>query len=253
MADYTLRGTYTLPSLGKIYGYDNINPEVTLRSMTTVEEMRRVNHSERVYQIMAEIIDDCIVDNQLPISCYDMCLADYQFLLHKLRVVTYGNEYKITSVCPYCGSTNTTSIDLDSFKVNYFDEEEFKKYLEFDLPKTQKHIKIRMQTPRVLDGITVRSKEQRKKTPNMAGDPAFLFTLESLIAEIDGKKPDPMALSNFVRTMPMADANYLLKYSEKLVGVFGLETDTQIQCSVCGLEYLSSFRTTGEFFGPSID
>ena len=38
MADYTLRGTYTLPSLGKIYGYDNINPEVTLRSMTTVEE-----------------------------------------------------------------------------------------------------------------------------------------------------------------------------------------------------------------------
>ena len=25
MADYTLRGTYTLPSLGKIYGFENFN------------------------------------------------------------------------------------------------------------------------------------------------------------------------------------------------------------------------------------
>lgn len=253
MADYTLRGTYTLPSLGKIYGVDDINPEITLRSMTTVEEMRRLNHSDRVYQIMAEIIDDCIVDNQLPLSTYDMCLADYQFLLHKLRVVTYGNMYKISSICPYCGATNTTSIDLDSLKVKYFNEEDYKKYSELDLPQTKKHIKLRMQTPRMIDGVTVRAKEQRKKTPDIVGDPAFLFTLEALIAEIDGVKPDPMTLSNFVRSLPMMDANYILKYSQKLMGVAGLETDLEISCSVCGLEYESSFRTTGEFFGPSID
>ena len=219
MADYTLRGTYTLPSLGKIYGVDDINPEITLRSMTTVEEMRRLNHSDRVYQIMAEIIDDCIVDNQLPLSTYDMCLADYQFLLHKLKTHNLVTAHKckncgfeLLKTCPNCGATNTTSIDLDSLKVKYFNEEDYKKYSELDLPQTKKHIKLRMQTPRMIDGVTVRAKEQRKKTPDIVGDPAFLFTLEALIAEIDGVKPDPMTLSNFVRSLPMMDANYILKF-----------------------------------------
>ena len=34
MSNYVLTGTYTLPSLGKVYE-PAINPEITLRSMTT--------------------------------------------------------------------------------------------------------------------------------------------------------------------------------------------------------------------------
>lgn len=251
MENYTIEGTYTLPSLGKVYGRE-INPVVTLRSMTTSEEMKRLNHSDRQYRVMAEVIDDCIVDKDM-ISAYDMCLADYQFLLHKLRVVTYGNIYKVQTVCPYCRTTTITPVDLESIVVKQFNAEEYNKYIEFDLPKTEKHIKLKMQTPRILDGISMRAKEQKRKTPDMTGDPAFLFTLESLIEEVDGQKVDPVTLSSLVRKLPMMDTNYILKMSEKALASFGLQPAVYAECSGCGISYEAPFRTTGEFFGPSID
>ena len=124
MTDYTVAHDYTLPSEGKVYDKE-VNPHVKLRSMTTAEEMKRLNHTDRPYKSMSEIIDDCLVD-KIGISSYDMCIADYQYLLHKLRIVTYGPNYKISSTCPYCGSQNVHNIDLDSLSLVPFDEEEYK-------------------------------------------------------------------------------------------------------------------------------
>jgi hypothetical protein len=86
MNNYSIAEEYTLPSLGKVYT-QKINPLVKLRSMTTEEEMKRLSPSERQYKNLCDIIDDCIVE-PIGISAYDMCIADYQFLLHKLRIVT---------------------------------------------------------------------------------------------------------------------------------------------------------------------
>ena len=83
--DYTLTGNYVLPSLGKIYNCD-VNPNVKLRSMTVAEEMKRLNSSDRPYKNLADIIDDCLIDKP-GISSYDMCLGDFQYLLHKLRAL----------------------------------------------------------------------------------------------------------------------------------------------------------------------
>ena len=71
-------------------------------------------------EIICEIIDECLVENP-GISSYDMCLADYQFLLHKLRVVTYGKDYKLEFTCPFCGSKEEATIDLDSLEVRNAD------------------------------------------------------------------------------------------------------------------------------------
>ena len=152
MQEFTIQGIATLPSLGKIYG-KGINPNIELRSMTTNDEMKRLNHSDKPYKIMSEIIDDCMIE-KCPISCYDMSIADYQYLLHKLRVVTYGADYKVTAKCPYCGTISTITIDLESLVVKQFDEEKYKKYSELDLPRSGNHIKLRMQTPRLLDNIS---------------------------------------------------------------------------------------------------
>ena len=78
--DYTLTGTYTLPSLGKVYGDKKINPEITLRSMTTEEEMKRLNPSDKPYKVMADIIDACMIEKP-GISSYDMCIGDYQSVI----------------------------------------------------------------------------------------------------------------------------------------------------------------------------
>lgn len=251
MSDYTIAQEYTLPSEGKVYSQD-VKPLIRLRSMTTVEEMKRLNHSDRPYKTMAEIMDDCLLEG-IGISAYDLCLPDYQYVLHKLRIVTYGTDYKLGSTCPYCGSVNNSVIDLDNLDVVPFNEDEYNKYSEFTLPVCQKKIKLRMQTPRMLDNISVATKEHRKKNPASKGDPAFLFTLEHLIDTIDGVAPLRFEIGPFVQSLSMKDTNYILKAAQKLNSMFGIDGTMTNTCRFCGLDYNSSFRTTSEFFGPSID
>ena len=147
MTDYTIANDYTLPSEGKVYDKE-ITPQFKLRSMTTAEEMKRLNHSDRPYRAMSEIIDDCLIED-ICISAYDLCVADYQFMLHKLRIVTYGPTYKIDSTCPYCASVNKHNLNLDNLAVTSFDKDAYDKYMEFDLPATGKRIRLR-KTPTLL-------------------------------------------------------------------------------------------------------
>lgn len=251
MKNYSIAEEYTLPSEGKVYS-ENVNPVVKLRSMTTEEEMKRLSPSERAYKNLCEIIDDCLVENP-GISAYDMCIADYQFLLHKLRIVTYGSDYHCSSVCPYCKTENETVVDMSELDVVNYNHEDLSKYLEFTLPVTQKRIKIRLQTPRMIDDINLRNRELRKKSRGTAGESSFLFTLASLVESVDGNKIDPVKKEDFVRTLPMMDTNYIMKHAEKLVESFGVQTTMHNTCPVCGLDYDTSFRITKEFFGPRID
>ena len=251
MSDYVVAEEYTLPSLGKVYS-ENVNPVVKIKSMTTNQEMKRLAPSERAYKTICEIIDECLVENP-GISSYDMCLADYQFLLHKLRVVTYGKDYKLEFTCPFCGSKEEATIDLDSLEVRNADDIDYGDLQEFVLPKTKKKIRIKMQTPRMIDQISIQSKDLDKKSKGTQGDTAFLFTLEYMIESVDGEEIDSVRKEKFVRNLPMMDTNYIMKKAEKLVESFGIQTSIEKECPICGLDYTGSFRFTQEFFRPSID
>jgi hypothetical protein len=91
MNNITIQEQFKLPSNGLVY-QTKVNPIVHLRSMTTAEEMRRLQPSDSPYWTICSIIDDCgALDSG--ISSYDMCLGDYQYLLYMLRVVTHGSNY----------------------------------------------------------------------------------------------------------------------------------------------------------------
>lgn len=251
MNNYSIAEEYTLPSLGKVYS-KNVNPNFKLRSMTTQDEMKRLAPSDNQYKNLCEIIDDCLLTD-VGISSYDMCIADYQFLLMKLRIVTYGASYKTTSTCPYCGIINEITHDLNSLEVKVCDIEEVKKYLEFDLPVSKHHVKITLQTPRMLDEIQKQNKELKRKSNGKASDATFLYTLMSLITTIDNDIMDPIKKEDFINNLPMMDTNYIMKHAQKLVESFGINQEISNGCGLCGLDYKSSFRVTKEFFGPSID
>lgn len=248
--DYTLTGTYTLPSLGKIYNVD-VNPNIKIRSMTVAEEMKRLNSSDRPYKNIADIIDDCLIDKP-GISAYDMCLGDFQFLLHRLRVVTYGSKYKLSSKCPHCGFENVGEIDLNDMSVSSYTTD-INKYFEFELPISKNIIRLRMQTPRILDDINVRTKEITSKRKSSSKDSAFLLNIESVIDTVDGSKLDIFQKSDFVKQLPMADTNYILANVNKLNELIGLNITLNNTCDFCGLDYDSPFRVTPEFFRPSLN
>lgn len=248
MEDFTIAEEYTLPSLGKVYD-KQIDPVIKIRSMTTEEEMKRLGHSDSAFKLLSEIIDDCLVKKP-GISVYDMCVGDYQFLMHKLRVVTYGPSYKITTTCPVCGKTSEQTIDLDQLEVSQYSED-FANCLSIDLPRSKKNIELRLQTPRMLDDVAKKSRDLLKKSPNMKGEPAILFTLQSVIAKVDGQVLDPLKLDYFIRHLPAADTNYILKSIGKVN--IGIETTIDCHCNACNSDYVADLPITGEFFGPSID
>lgn len=250
MAEYTISEEGTLPSNGQIYN-KTINPNFKIRSMTTEEEMKRLGHSELPYKVLPEIIDDCLVD-KIGINTYDLCIADYQYLLFKLRTATYGNIYKVSTVCPVCGAVNDNDIDLDSLEINSYSPE-LDKYLNITLPKSGDRIKLRMQTPRLMDEIVSKTNSFTKKSKNVAGDPAFLFTLESLIETVNDTMYDAIKLNSYIRRMSAADANYILKCAKKLNDGFGLNTKINCTCSKCSSDFNYQLPITGEFFGPEID
>ena len=86
MQKYTIKETFTLPSKGKMY--TNLeNPSISLRSMTTRDEMKRLAPTDTPYKAMSEIIEECIIGDKPSVGVYNLFIGDYEFLLQKLRIV----------------------------------------------------------------------------------------------------------------------------------------------------------------------
>lgn len=247
--DYSIAEDFVLPSKGKLY-QDEINPDIRLRSMTTMEEKKRLSHTENGYKVLAEIIDDCTVNRDPKISAYDMILGDYQYLLYKLRTVTYGSEYKVDIRCPFCGNVHTEKIDLDSLEVIEYNDD-IESALRIRLPKTGCLVQLNLLTPRMLDRINTRAKEMKKKSPDMVGDPKLGLWLEAVISTIDGERKNPAQLTKFIEELPMADVNYINKSLEKIK--IGIMAEIDTTCDICGNDCVQALPWSGEFFGPSID
>lgn len=250
--DYTIAEEFILPSLGKIYP-KTFDPYIKLRSMTVRDELKRTNpQSITVHKNLCEIIDNCLL-TPLPYKCYDLCIGDYEYLLHKLRVVTYGPDYKIIVGCPHCNSVHEEVINLDDLKVKEFDLKKYEELLSFVLPVSKKEVTLKIQTPRILDAIEIKVKEFKKKNPEATIDPRTLIKLQEMIDTVDGNKLSYIELENFINYLPARDANMILNRIEKINQMIGLDTALDVTCKQCGGDIKTFFRFGTEFFRPTID
>ena len=238
----------SLPSKGLIYEED-INPEIELSSMKTKHEMLRLSATEESQKIMSQIIDDCIVGD-LGISSYDLCLGDFQYLLYKLRTVTFGPEYDIQCRCPYCGFENTFTLNLDELPVHEYDDN-LADLLEMDLPVSGNHVKFTMQTPRILDRINARVRDYNKRRHTANENTTVLFTIIASLEEIDNEPVDMTTIEKWVRELPMADTNAILYRIDEINNALGIELDTFETCGVCGSTFMAPFRVNNTFFRPN--
>ena len=249
MIGSTIQETFKLPSNGQIYDKP-INPEITLRSMTTMDELRRLSSSDLPYKNMCEMIDDCMVGNK-ELSSYDMCLGDYQFLLHKLRIVTYGKDYNMVVQCPNCGKVEDKIFNLEDLEILEWDEND-RELFSLHLPKSDKDILLTYQTPRMLDNVVKRKRELLAKHKDML-DPSLVLTVMSGIDLVDGNKLTRVELERFVQNLPMGDTNLILQRMDAINQKVGIDVVIGNHCDQCGYDYLSTFHSSKEFFRPSVD
>ena len=248
MVEANVAETIVLPSHGEVYE-EEVNPEIILSSMTTKHEMLRLSSNENSQKLMADIIDDCI-QTDVGISAYDMCLADYQFLLLKLREVTFGNDYSMSVICPYCNGRTDVDMDLDDLEIKEFTEEALE-YSEIELPISGDTIALTLQTPRMLDKINKQVRQAQRKSHTRENQNILYTMLNSIVAK-NGEKFNSIAEEQWLRNLPLADTNYIMDAIDKLNSSFGIIMAVDTTCNVCGEDIVVPFLVNGTFFRPSV-
>lgn len=247
---FTIAEDFELPSKAKVYEVQ-FDPHVKLKSMTLRDEMKRTSQNATPHRNLCEIIDGCLL-TKLPISAYDLCIGDYEYLLHKLRIVTYGPEYKMVVGCPHCTSVYEAKTNLDELKVKEFNIKDLEESLRFILPVCKREIKLKLQTPRILDSIDAKVKEVKRKD-KVNYDPTAFITLQETIELVDNVKLGYIELENFINQLGAKDANFILNKINKSNSFIGLDTSIDVTCSSCGGDIKTFFRFGSEFFRPSND
>ena len=247
--NYTIGETVELPSKGLIYNKP-INPCIELRSMTARDEMKRLNPSSTQFKNLADIIEGCCIEKPA-VHVYDMALGDYEFLLHKLRIITYGDSYKIGLHCPYCNKQIDTETHLENLAIKPFDIDKFNSLKEITLPKSNHTVVLKFQTPRMLDEIESKTKEMKRRFQN--ADIAFdmLVLLLSVIDTIDGEKMEQSKLETFINNLPAKDMAKIINSIDDLNALIGIDNTLIVDCPNCGGEVRTSFRYGSEFFRPT--
>ena len=247
--DYTIMEGYELPSHGKIYS-TNVNPHIELRSMTARDEMKRLSPSSTPLKTLADIIEDCCIEKPA-IHVYDMCLGDYEFLLHKLRIVTYGEDYKVGLRCVECGEAIETIAKLGQLSVKEFDEEKIRNLQTFSLPKSGRIVSLNFLSPRMIEEMEVKVKDMKRRYKNATIDFETFVKLLTNIDLIDGEKKAEHELENIITNLPALDLQKILNNIEKLNQEIGLDNILYITCPKCGEELSTFFRFGPEFFRPT--
>ena len=247
--NYTIAEGYRLPSGGLIYDVA-VNPEVELRSMSARDEMKRLNPSATPFKTLADIIEGCMLTKPT-IHVYDMALGDYEYLLHKLRIVTYGSKYKLDLVCPECGEIVETEADLETLELKEFDIDKFNSYRTFMLPKSGKEVMLKFQTPHMLDMIDAKAKELKRKFKLAEINFEVFSVLTNVIDTVDGKKLSQVELETFINNLPALDMNKIMQNLDALNTSIGLNNELYVTCGKCGSEVKTFFRFGTEFFRPT--
>lgn len=247
--DYTIMEGYELPSKGKIYT-ENVNPHIELRSMTARDEMKRLSPSSTPLKTLADIIEGCCIEAPA-VHVYDMSLGDYEFLLHKLRIVTYGEDYKVALRCPECGEVIEAVTKLDQLGVKEYNEDEVKELQTFTLPKSNRLVTLNFLSPRMVEEMEVKVKDMKRRYKSATIDFETLVRLLVNIDLIDGEKKSETELENIITNLPALDLQKILNNIDKLNQKIGLDNILYLTCPKCGEEVTTFFRFGPEFFRPS--
>ena len=247
--DYTIMEGYEIPSKGKIYS-ENVNPHIELRSMTARDEMKRLSPSSTPLKTLADIIEGCCVEKPV-IHVYDMSLGDYEFLLHKLRIVTYGEDYKVALRCSECGEMIETVAKLDQLSVKEFDEEAINSLQTFSLPQSGRIISLNFLSPRRVEEMEVKVKDMKRRYKTATIDFETLVKVICNIDLVDGEKKTEHELEQLITNLPARDLQKILNNIDKLNQQIGLDNILYLTCPKCGEEVTTFFRFGPEFFRPS--
>lgn len=245
-----IKETVEIPTRGIIYGDMKVPAQWTIRAMTTLDEKARL--SSTGMQAMPNLIKSCTIKPE-NIDPMDLKLVDIQYLMYRIRAITYGSDYKVSIKCPYCGESNDIVVDLDKIPVTYADEsDKAEPFAIGPLPVSGDVLYTKLLTPRDYLAIDRDAKRLKSKNPGYIGDPEYILGYVYRIVSVNDEQLPPGEIQSYVESMHAKDTRYFdCRYSEISEGI-GMDLNMVDTCKSCGQEFNFVTPTTGEFFRPRL-
>lgn len=243
--------TVKLPSGAEIYPDElNVPKELTINAMTTKEEKYLYSSGANRSKALLNLLTACIEDDFDPAN---LISGDIDYLLTRFRVLSFGDEYHVTGICPMCNHVHEYKVSLNDLEVEPFDAEKYEKYTKFTTSKGDELV-IKMLTQKELlnisegvDKIIARSKEANREL--LLDQHIRASQLLSVNGETQSKEE---ALKYFEKQI-MKDTSKFDYYVNKANESIATLKPFNILCQKCGERFQVSFYTTDEFLHPRFD
>lgn len=237
--------TCQLPSKGLLYG-SALGDTIEFRAMTTLEERMRLS-GENFWSTMAAILNRCKVNTD-----FDMKnLVDFDFFaaLVKLRIISYGNNYKTHSKCFICGKEQEIDVNLDEVKVTELPDDFQEPFVIGPLPISGDVLECRFM--RVFDYIDIHEKVtdwKRKHPKDTLNNPEYTLLMEHAIVTVNGVNLNDFQKKKYVESMVGADSTYYHdEYQNLFYGLHRIGSSTCEETD-CGSVVVYEIAPSENFF-----
>lgn len=218
-----------LPSRGKAYVDCDESVMIKPFSFAQEKKLRSIKTSAQGLKVINELVRDCVQGLD-----YDsMTLEDKNYILFKLREISYGDSYVITTDCGACGATNKLTVDISQVPVTYA-EDDYKEPFTITLPDTKQE--VRFVTPRCKD-------EKYFEDAERLTDNLWRFALS--VSTYSEQK----VLKAFFEATTVRDIAF---FREKLMeNHYGMNKSMSYECASCGEVTESLIPFSESFFSAS--
>lgn len=180
---------------------------------------------------------------------------DTLYLLFKLRILSYGDEYKFKTKCPECGKRIEVKLNLSELPVEILDED-YEDKLVVTLPRRGDTVYTRVLFNEDLTEINREVKRRKKR--NEDDDSEYVLRIARSIEKIelkemnkDGKKEltGSLDIERYISALTDLDAATILNARDSVS--YGITPTTEYVCPECG-EYIDvNLQFSSSFFRPS--
>lgn len=250
MTDYNFQQEITLPSRGYF------NPEIpdgkVVQRCLMVSDQKFLSGSNMdSKKMLSDLIKRTTVTPE-DLDSSNLTLGDTLYLLFKLRILSYGNEYKFRTRCPECGKKIEVTADLSELPVEFL-EEGFEEKLVTTLPHSKATVWTSVQTNFDLEEIDKECKRRRKKNPN--DDSEYILRIAQSVRKIktaEGKElTSRFDIERFVGGLTDLDAMTILAARDSVQ--FGILPTVEHTCTECRETIEVGVYFSGDFFRPNLN
>lgn len=239
-----------LPSGGKLYDKVSSDPEVLngfirLRQMTIKEEeILSTSRFAKTGSTTRMIISRCI---DSAIDAKDILLFDSNYLLFRLRQISYGDEYQFELQCinPICDKKFQHKVTISKLKFETLPKD-FTEPITVKLPKSKYTVLVLLPRLYHSEEIYMRNTNRKKSSDDedkRLVDNIYVTTVDILDSE--GSSIPKGEWEEFLSNLPSIDRAAITKATDFTTGVDRL---WDVNCPYCEADYSGTIPIGPEFF-----